>query len=176
MRSFYFALAALLGVLAGPQQASAAYMLANTDSYGNGTVTDNLPVSYTIYGSDNCGASINNYTTYTTSATQDALLTFAYSYVTPDTDSSYDPAGYVINGIYHQLTPDTLLTGVVFSGIITFGVSVSDVYGFYVLSTDSNYGLAEITVSPSAVPLPAALPLFGSALLGMGAFVRRKRA
>ncbi len=203
-RSFYLAAATLLlGALVLPQSAHASYLLANIGNTkvdgsgtvthnGNGTAVDNAN-GYTIYGSTNgagsyvgdttnaCSTtdSCYNYTTYTTSSSSDRTLSFGWSYSTSDDGSWYDPAGYVIDGVYTQLTPDnypyTLSDGtVIYSGIVTLNLLAGQTYGFYVYSYDSMCGGAQIAIS--YVPLPAALPLFASALLGVGAVARRKRS
>ncbi len=195
MRSFYFAVAALLGALAFAQPASAAVIYTNTNG-GNGYAVGTSTL-YTIYGSNNglgtydvhtgtCSPADScfnyTYTTATATAATDMTLTFEYSYTTHDSWTSYwDPAGYVINGAYTQLTPTVdpywynANPGVRdYSGVVTLTILAGQTYGFYVYSLDGVCGFAEITVS--LIPLPAALPLFGSALLGLGAIARRKRA
>ncbi|HXP97666.1 MAG TPA: VPLPA-CTERM sorting domain-containing protein [Telmatospirillum sp.] len=52
--------------------------------------------------------------------------------------------------------------------------------GFYEVTAAINDGIATATggsvVSISAVPLPAALPMFGAALIGLGGLARRRKA
>ena len=53
--------------------------------------------------------------------------------------------------------------------------SFSFKYNDITIPRNTPYIQAEYLVSPSAVPLPAALPLLGAALLGFGAVARRRK-
>ncbi|MFA5041822.1 MAG: VPLPA-CTERM sorting domain-containing protein [Bdellovibrionales bacterium] len=192
-RFLYLAVAALLGAVAAPQQASAAYTMTNTNG-GNGYVVDanTTDGNYTIYGSDDCGYHDGNYTTYTNIATYTGSMSFAWSYTTYDENTAWwDPAGYVINGAYTQLTPDDSQIDYywedspyhdpnypsgsrTYSGVATLQVIAGQTYGFYVNTYDDQGGFAKMEIS--AVPLPAALPLFAASLFGFGAVSRKKRA
>ncbi|MFA5041739.1 MAG: VPLPA-CTERM sorting domain-containing protein, partial [Bdellovibrionales bacterium] len=125
----------------------------------------------------------NNYTIYTNTATDAVELKLWYTYTSYDTIGTayagvlYEAAGYILNGVKTQLTPDAsvnLLPGVAYHGVLTLSLMAGDVYGFYVFSSDSLCGLS--TISVSNVPLPAALPLFAASLFGFGAISRKKRA
>lgn len=61
-----------------------------------------------------------------------------------------------------------------FTGFENAGVGPYSITHVYVLTATSR-GQAQSTISVSAVPIPAALPLFGAALLGLGAFARFRR-
>ncbi len=175
MRFRFFSIAALLlGLVTVSSPASAAFILANTNG-GNGyvTVTSN---GFILVGSNNESGS-GSYTTYTDIASSSSSYTFTYkyTYTTNDEDGgSWDPAGYILGGSYHQLSLNSLNEGESVSGVVTLNVLAGQTFGFYVHSLDNLWGAGQIAVTNT--PLPAALPLFGSALLGMGLIARKKRA
>ena len=57
-----------------------------------------------------------------------------------------------------------------------FTLAVDDVVAFRVFDNPGDYGdnIGGVSLSVQAVPLPAALPLFLSALAGLGFFGRRR--
>ena len=91
--------------------------------------------------------------------------------------SAWDPAGYILNGVYNQLSvdqygpPGTGNTG----GYITLNILAGQTYGAYVYSLDSIQGRADISLS---VPEPAtwAMMLVGFAGLGFAGYRRNKAA
>ncbi|MEH6525801.1 MAG: VPLPA-CTERM sorting domain-containing protein [Sneathiella sp.] len=64
-----------------------------------------------------------------------------------------------------------------FGGLYTFTSDyIGTLFGFGAESSNDYWRVASITAnSISAVPVPAALPLFGAALLGMGFLARRRK-
>lgn len=150
--------------------------LADTFTLANDNGGDGYSVPFgsgvDLFGADNgVGA---NYTTYTATALSDQLISINWIYHTDDADPSYDPAGYVINGVFSQLTNSAGPNDQ--SGSFLVNVLTGDIYGIYVYSTDSLFGRGDLAVTPSETPLPAALPLFATGLGTLGAFSwRRKR-
>ena len=102
-------------------------------------------------------------------ASNNETLTFNWSYTTHDLNGSFqDPAGYVINGVFTQLSTDNFLfTPDAFntSGVVTLNLLLGDTYGFYVISGDNFGGRGEIDVADAAVPVPG--PIAGAGIPGV---------
>lgn len=163
---------ATMGLAATPAHAltlfTGPYAPANwTQSIGgDGSInTGGAPNSITLNGSDN-GSSFSANTDFTISAPLGGTVSFNWSYATNDDSSSYDPFGYLLNGIFNQLTINN--TSSPQSGSATFNVVAGDVFGFRQWSADSQFGRASTTISnfnvaaqPNA-PVPGPLPLLGA--------------
>lgn len=113
-------------------------------------------------------------------ATGGGIVSFDWNYQTFDSDSEafWDPFGYVVNGVFTQLSNDA--GAVVQSGTASFAVNPADVFGFSQRSFDSIFGSAQTTISNfdvAAVPEPASLTLVGLGAFGLavGAMRRRKQ-
>lgn len=152
--------------------APANWTLSNS-SEGDGYQVVNSSTSVSVFGANN-GAS-SNYTTFTIAAPASGTVDVSWLYNTFDCcGSQWDPAGYVINGTYYQLTVSNGNVGVSQTGDVSFLVNAGDIFGFYVYSPDSCCGAGEITVTPMAgIPEPAT---FGYLMGGLAAlwFARRR--
>jgi hypothetical protein len=141
-----------------------SYTLANSNG-GDGYVT-NTATGVNLFGADN-GVG-NNYTTYTETFSTPETVTFDWSYVTHDCCGSvWDPAGYVLDGIYTQLSTDGNTVGLYdTSGSASINVNAGDTFGWYVSSPDSVAGRGEldVTTTIATTPEPSSLILLASGL------------
>ena len=138
---------------------------------GNGSFDPSAaPFSITLYGS-NPGREAGTLTRVSWSVTSaDSDLTFLWEYETWNVGGpAWDPAGFYLNGILHQLSDDggsSMQSGV---GIVS--ISPGDEFGFYVLAFGGG-GEAQLTISglsqPSTVvPEPSTVVLFAVGFLGL---------
>src|SRR5690242_2261206 len=134
----------------------------------NGFVDNVTATGFNLHGSDS-GLGFSSTTTYTAVALAAETLTFSWTYTTFDLNgSAEDPGGYVLNGVYTQLSDDNFsYTGGLFNtqGTVTFTVNAGDVYGFYVSSFDNFNGAGEIDVTSAAAAVPG--PIAGAGIPGL---------
>jgi hypothetical protein len=188
--------AALLaaGTLAIGGQACAAdiFTLQNSNG-GDGGVTLLSGGGFDVFGSNNghplgFGGPIANLTSYTATAGAAETLAFDWTYTTHDqSGAQFDPGGYLVNGVKFQVSPASsdpaFYTGE--SGHLVLDLAAGDTYGFYIFSTDSQVGRADISVSPvtrssaeiqaAAVPEPATWAMMLTGFVGLGLALRRRR-
>lgn len=120
------------------------------------------PASVTLIGADNEVGPSN--LDFTVAAHSNGTVTFNWDYTSYDTwDASWDPFGYLLNGVFTQLTDNGGSSSQ--SGVVSFLVSSGDIFGFRQASVDSILGRGVTTVSDFNAPVPEPMTL---ALLGLG--------
>ena len=179
-------------MLLNTTMASAAFVVTNTkfeapndDLGADGGVIGNFP-SFTIVGANNAGTygePVGGWlTTFADTFASDTTVNFDYFIRTSDVGGwGYDSAGYFVNDIFTQLTPQSSdFFPPPISGSVMVSVLAGDLFGFYARSDDGYAGSISMRVnaelSPSAVPVPAALPLMASALGAFGIARRRNKS
>jgi hypothetical protein len=161
--------AVLFAVLASPANAAfiGAYDFANWIKTTNGGTisTSSLMDSVTLVSSDDGGGGKNQ--DFTLTATTAGTVNFDWSYLTTDTSKKNqpksDPFGWLLNGVFNQLTADK--GNINQSGSVSFAVNVGDVFGFQAQSSNSKNGAATTEITNFSGPVPAAVPLPASAWL-----------
>jgi len=152
------------------------YSVANWTQSLDENVLDisGAPNSIILYSS-NSGANRTIYSDFTVQSLNDGLVSFSWDYITTDGDgASLDPFGWLINGVYNQLTDDNGSEQQ--NGILSFSVVKGDVFGFRAESADARFGSSETTISNfsvSPVSESSTLGLFALGLLILG-LARRK--
>jgi hypothetical protein len=119
-----------------------------------------------VSSNDTSGAKKNQ--DFTIPVLTDAVINFHWQYNTADEDEDalYDPFGYLLNDTFTKLTFEGKGSKSQ-QGDFSVAVFAGDEFGFRMNSDDSALGAATATVTNfSAVPLPAAVWLFGTGLFG----------
>jgi hypothetical protein len=194
-RSVWAAVGAVAMLAAGQAAAADVFTLQRTNG-GDGFVSL-VPGGFDLFGSNNGSPfdypKLSSLTSYTATAGSSETLSFDWTYMTHDaTGSSYDPGGYLLNGVQHQLSVtcnDPVFTHCAASGNLVLNLAAGDIYGFYIFSTDSQEGRGDILVKPGlgpvaldalvnpvAVPEPTAWALMITGFFGLGGMLRRRRA
>jgi len=131
------------------------------------------PGSITLIGSDT-GIEEFSALEFTIVAAADGTFSFNWSYETNDSEASWDPASYFLNGKV-QLTDD--LGALTQSGFTSVLVSKDDVIGFRIESSDNQFGNATLTITNfmAPIPEPASVAMMSLGLLGVAVAAARRR-
>lgn len=136
-------------LLAGPGEAAMTlfndnYDISNwtltTDSGDGSVVTALAPATITLIGSDS-GQGIPVNTDFTVPVVDNGSFVFDWFYQTFD-EPAWDPFGYLLNGVFFQLTDDLPAILTIQSGTHAVAVTVGDVFGFRIHSVDDQSGPA----------------------------------
>lgn len=188
------ALALALTVGANPAEAAFSGVYAPSqwtfenspdDTLTDGSVdTTGAPDSITLIGGDE-GSGTFGFTRYTTTAAANGTVSFSWNYTTEDDESFFDPFGFLLDGVFEEITDSNLELVQAESGIASFAVLAGQVFGFQI-NTDNTFGRAQVVISdflaplavvtppPNGVPEPGVLALLGLGFLGMR-LARRQR-
>ena len=162
---------------------------------GNGSVTPSANDALVIGSNTNTG--VDGVDTYiTTTLDADGMLSFDWDYSTADGGAQYDPFQVIIDDVvvfeFHEGCTEFGCTGPL-EGSDSWSdeLMAGSVIMLGIFSSDDLFGAAQVTISNmlfgvadqgtggggdmSAVPVPPALLLFGSAM-GLLGFVRRRKA
>jgi hypothetical protein len=191
-RSVWTALVTAGALTVAGQAGAAEIFLLHSTFDGDGGVTPLPGGGFDLFGANNGTSKIftsiplQSLTTYTATAGANENLTFDWTYTTHDgAGSHFDPGGYLVNGAQFQLSPASSVPEYVGSGQVVLNLTAGDTYGFYIFSTDSQTGRADIRVTPlaglagplaAAVPEPATWATMIVGFFGLGAALRRRRA
>lgn len=112
-------------------------------------------------------------------ADTDGLVSFDWDYSTVDFSVAADKFGWLLNGIFNQLTVD--IGALNQSGTFAFSVNANDIFGFRTISVDGNLGssttiISNFSFTPNVidVPEPSTLMLFALTILGLIITKKRK--
>jgi len=149
------------------------WTLTNTNSDGSVNTTG-APSSISITGGDNYNEESNpGDTDFTITSPLDGNVSFDWDYSSLNASPDWDPFGYLLNGTFYQLTKDD--GSVNQSESTSFSVSSGDIFGFRAHTVDNALGSATTTISnfSAPVPLPSAILLLGSGLVGLAGFRKK---
>ncbi|MCV0401974.1 MAG: DUF5089 domain-containing protein [Nitrosopumilus sp.] len=112
------------------------WTLTNTNTDGF-VLTSGAPASIELVGGDQ-GFGGSGDTDYTVPVACEGDISFDWTYKTLDFSPFWDPAGYLVNGAFIQLSDNAGLTSQ--TGSTTVTVSDGDVFGFRVHTVDNIFG------------------------------------
>lgn len=167
------AILAALAVATTAATPAAAMFTLNNDLGGDGFVVSNGPTVFTLFSAND--GTDDNVTSFTQIADADATITGKWRYYTLDVDgSSFDPGGFLVNGVLTQLSTDGIARPATQFGTFSFDVIAGDSYGFFISTTDGALGRGALTIG--AVPEPASWAMLIAGFGLVGAAARRRRA
>ena len=104
----------------------------SSTEYGGSIHLSGAPTSITLISGD--GQVVASSQDFTIEAVDNGLVSFNWAFSTSDWGASWDPFGYLLNGIFTQLTDDHGLDTQ--RGTASFAVLAEDVFGFRAYSVD----------------------------------------
>jgi hypothetical protein len=166
-------LAAALAAGLGSAAKADVFVLGNDNSGANGSVA---PITGGFELLSDTTGNYWNTTSYLAVAGAAETVRLDWSYTTTDPGGpSWEPAGYVANSVYTQLTNDNGAQSQ--SGALTFGVGAGQSYGFFIDSVFSTYpadiAVTTLQTTVAGVPEPSTWALL---LLGFAAMAAAPRA
>lgn len=153
------------------------WTLTNTDADGF-VNTAGAPNSITLVGGDDEENFWGGTTNYLIKAVADGVVSFNWRYFTQDDNASFDPFGFVKNGVVTNIFSGAATTG---QDVFSTTVAAGDSFGFQVATVDNLFGRGSVRISnfsaPDSASVPEPLTIAGSAIaLGFGAWMKRKQA
>jgi hypothetical protein len=156
--------------------ATAAFTLANNNGGDGHIVFDPLDNRiFTLFGADNAFdlGGQDNLTTYGAQAASSRVYNVRWSHVTADSTANWDPGGWFLNNSFFQLTDDNVPVNERQGGTFQIAVTAGDQWGFYVYTTDGQFGRGALSIS--TVPEPASWTMLIAGFGLAGAALRRRR-
>ncbi len=121
----------------------------------------------------------------TTAITESGTISVAWDYFTFDPPALFDPFVWLLDGVEQAITGFDEFLGGGQTGTFTQHVDAGTVFGFAIVSDNllgqppgawsADVGLSLFSFTPNPVPIPAAVLLFGTALVGFIGVSRRRK-
>ncbi len=146
--------------------AAAAAIVAGTSAQAANFTVDSLPYSNTVIYTGPVHLSLDNYT-FTLTGTEDITSSITSNGISGASETLYEQGSNS-----RGKTTWTEVAGGLFSTSFSKDLSAGT---YKLVAGSAGLGKGSYTANISAVPIPAALPLFGSALVGLVAANRRRR-